>query len=164
MIYQAIVFLPLIGALAAGLAGTRLFRALGSDAGVYGGRHGAGDVPHAEHDAHHGGPAWPMYLSTALLCVSAVLSWVVFVGFLNEPHSEKIELLRWVTSGTLTANWTLRIDTLTAVMLVVATDACGNESPAVVAGTIHVPHDQSPAARDCLDTTKVGCRELPCRD
>lgn len=49
-------------------------------------------------------------------------------------------------------------------ILVVAKDACGNESPEVVAGTVHVPHDQSPAARDCLDTTKVGCRELPCRD
>ncbi len=119
MIYQAIVFLPLIGALVAGLAGTKLFHALGTDAEVYGGHHGGAHVPHAEHDGHHSGPTWPMYLSTALLCVSAVLSWVVFIGFLSEPHAEKIELLRWVSSGTLTANWTLRIDTLTVVMLVV---------------------------------------------
>ncbi len=46
---------------------------------------------------------------------------------------------------------------------VVAVDACGNESAPVLAGTIHVPHDQSPAARDCVNPTKVGCRELPCR-
>ncbi len=31
----------------------------------------------------------------------------------------KVEILRWVNSGTLSANWILRIDTLTAVMLVV---------------------------------------------
>ena len=34
--YQAIVFLPLIGALIAGLAGTKVFQNLGSDADVYG--------------------------------------------------------------------------------------------------------------------------------
>ena len=34
--YQAIVFLPLIGALIAGLFGTKLFRNMGSDAEVYG--------------------------------------------------------------------------------------------------------------------------------
>ncbi len=120
--YQAIVFLPLIGALIAGFAGTRVFQNLGSDAEVYG-DHKA-PAPHTEHahDDHHGhydGPAWPMYLTTGLLCVSAVLSWIVFYGFLHEGHDVKVEVLRWVNSGALSANWTLRIDTLTAVMLVV---------------------------------------------
>jgi len=124
--YQAIVFLPLLGALIAGLFGTKVFKGLGSDADVYGGHHAhAPDAGvHHGHDdhGHHGhyeGPAWPMYLTTALLCVSAVLSWVVFVGFLHEPHAEKVEVLRWINSGALAANWTIRIDTLTAVMLVV---------------------------------------------
>ncbi|MGL4525673.1 MAG: NADH-quinone oxidoreductase subunit L, partial [Aestuariivirga sp.] len=125
--YQAIVFLPLLGALIAGLFGTRLFKQLGSDADVYGAHHGhAHDGGHAEHGhddhgdhAHYDGPMWPMYLTTALLCVSAVLSWVVFVDFLHEPHTEKVELLRWVTSGAFTTSWTIRVDTLTAVMLVV---------------------------------------------
>ncbi|MCX7346162.1 MAG: NADH-quinone oxidoreductase subunit L [Alphaproteobacteria bacterium] len=125
--YQAIVFLPLLGALIAGLFGTRLFKQLGSDADVYGEHHAhAHDGGHAEHGhgdhghhAHYDGPMWPMYLTTALLCVSAVLSWIVFVGFLHEPHTEKVELLRWVTSGAFTTSWTIRVDTLTAVMLVV---------------------------------------------
>ena len=124
MIYQAIVFLPLIGALIAGLFGTKAFMGLGSDADVYGEHHAHGDHGSHAHDDHgdHGhydGPAWPMYLTTALLCVSAILSWVVFVGFLHEPHAEKVELLRFINSGALSANWVLRIDTLTAVMLVV---------------------------------------------
>jgi NADH-quinone oxidoreductase subunit L len=60
-----------------------------------------------------------MYLTTALLCICAVLSWYVFVGFLHEPRIEKVELLRWINSGALSANWVIRVDTLTAVMLVV---------------------------------------------
>jgi len=116
--YYAIVFLPLIGALVSGLAGTKLFRHMGSDAEVYGEHHNHGEI-HAGHHGHYDGPPWPMYLATALVCVSAVLSWIVFGGFLSEPHSEKLEVLRWVNSGAFSANWVLRIDTLTAVMLVV---------------------------------------------
>jgi NADH-quinone oxidoreductase subunit L len=116
--YQAIVFLPLIGALIAGLAGTKVFQNMGSDADVYGDHGAPAPADHAHH-GHYEGPAWPMYLTTALLCVSAVLSWIVFYGFLHEGHAAKVEILRWVNSGTLSANWTLRIDALTAVMLVV---------------------------------------------
>ena len=116
--YYAIVFLPLLGALIAGLAGTKLFRNMGTDAQVYGEHHSAGAI-HEHAHGHYDGPPWPMYLTTALLCISAVLSWVVFFGFLHEPHAEKFEVLRWINSGALSANWVLRIDTLTAVMLVV---------------------------------------------
>ncbi|MDP1700529.1 MAG: NADH-quinone oxidoreductase subunit L [Aestuariivirga sp.] len=117
--YQAIVFLPLIGALIAGLAGTKIFQNLGRDADVYGDHTAHADHAHDDHHGHYEGPAWPMYLTTGLLCVSAVLSWIVFLGFLHEGHDAKVEVLRWVNSGAFTANWTLRIDTLTVVMLVV---------------------------------------------
>ena len=36
---------------------------------------------------------------------------------------------------------------------VVATDACGNASDPVKIGNILVPHDQSPAAKDCIKAT-----------
>ena len=121
MIYQAIVFLPLLGALIAGLFSTKAFKNLGTDADVYGEHHAHGHDDHGSHGdhGHYDGPAWPMYLTTALLCISAILSWVVFVGFLHEPHAEKVEIMRWINSGALSANWVIRIDTLTAVMLVV---------------------------------------------
>lgn len=125
-VLTAIVFLPLLGALIAGLAGTKLFKGLGRDADVYGAHHGhghAGRDGHGHDDhGHHGhydGPAWPMYLTTALLVICALLSWYVFIGFLHEPDVMKVEVLRWINSGTLAANWTIRVDTLTAVMLVV---------------------------------------------
>jgi len=60
-----------------------------------------------------------MLLTTGLLIVGAVLSWIIFLGFLHEGHDSSVEILPWITSGTLKASWALRLDALTAVMLVV---------------------------------------------
>ena len=46
-------------------------------------------------------------------------------------------------------------------LAVVATDDCGNESAPVIAGVIHVPHDQSPHERGCRNPTHEGVRLLP---
>ena len=125
MMYHAIVFLPLIGALIAGLFGTALFKNFGHDKDVYAGHHDShghhGDHGHDDHGhgGHYHGPMWPMYLTTAFLIISAILSWVNFVGFLHEGHDQKVEVLKWISSGALNANWAFRIDTLTSVMLVV---------------------------------------------
>jgi NADH-quinone oxidoreductase subunit L len=89
MMYKAIVFLPIIGALIAGLLG----RALG---------------------------ARPSEIITTLFVgISAVLSWVVFTQIGFGAETVHIPVLRWVTSGQLDVSWSLRVDTLTGVMLVV---------------------------------------------
>ena len=53
--------------------------------------------------------------------MAALLSWLVFwrVGFDHETI--KVPVANWITSGELEIAWSLRIDTLTAVMLVVVT-------------------------------------------
>src|SRR5205823_205690 len=58
-------------------------------------------------------------ITTGLLFVSAGLSWfaLVDVGFLK--HDARIAILPWINSGDLQVAWALRVDTLTAVMLVV---------------------------------------------
>ena len=60
-------------------------------------------------------------ITTLFLMISAVLSWIVFIGVINGTQEgvEKVPLLTWLSSGTLEVSWSLRIDTLTAVMLVV---------------------------------------------
>ena len=95
MIYSAIVFLPGLGALIVGLFG----RAMGVRASEL--------------------------LTTGLLLVSCVLSWIVFwrVGFGHETAHVVIE--RWITSGELDVAWAFKIDTLTAVMFVVVTTVSG---------------------------------------
>jgi NADH-quinone oxidoreductase subunit L len=91
MIYQAIVFLPILGALIAGFFGRFM------------------------------GPRPAELVTSGFLLVTAVLSWIAFwqVGIGHE--TTKVNLVRWVTSGDLDVSWSIRVDTLTAVMLVVVT-------------------------------------------
>ncbi len=61
-------------------------------------------------------------VTTAGLFISCALSWPIFVSFVSghtEPHV--VQVLQWVRSGSLTFDWALRVDTLTAIMLVVIT-------------------------------------------
>ncbi|MEH6359100.1 MAG: NADH-quinone oxidoreductase subunit L [Amylibacter sp.] len=58
-----------------------------------------------------------LMVSTGLLFLSAILSWVIFMTFHGD--TEVITLFRWVESGTLSSDWAIRVDRLTAVMLVV---------------------------------------------
>lgn len=59
-------------------------------------------------------------VTTAGLFLAAGLSWPIFLGFLSgTATAEVVPVLKWVQSGTLTFDWSLRVDTLTAIMLVV---------------------------------------------
>jgi NADH-quinone oxidoreductase subunit L len=93
--YQAIVFLPLLGAIFAGLFG-RLVGARASEV-----------------------------VTTTLVLVTALLSYLAFYQVALQGQEERIELVRWIDSGALKSAWSLRIDTLTAVMLVVVTTVSG---------------------------------------
>jgi NADH-quinone oxidoreductase subunit L len=134
--YQAIVFLPLLGAIIAGLIsvfGAHARCPSGDTVEHHDDAHGADAHASSAHDDHGAddhddhGPAEPAaagsraaeLITTGFLFVSAALSWFAFVdvGFLH--HDARIELFPWITSGTLQVSWSLRVDTLTAVMLVV---------------------------------------------
>ena len=93
--YQAIVFLPLIGAIFAGFFGWL--------------------VPARASEV----------ITTSLVLITALLSWFAFYQVGIEGHETRIELLRFIDSGALQTSWALRIDTLTAVMLVVVTTVSG---------------------------------------
>ncbi len=116
-LFKLIVFLPLIGAVLAGLGGTAVFRHIGSAPPLP--AHDAHDDDDGHHH-HYDGPRWPMLLTTGLLIVSALLSWYAFLD-VTGGHTYKVGLMEWVRSGNLSASWALRVDTLTAVMLVVVT-------------------------------------------
>jgi len=59
-------------------------------------------------------------ITTGALFLSAGLSWPIFISFLTgNASAEVVPVLTWVKSGALTFDWSLRVDTLTAVMLVV---------------------------------------------
>ena len=89
--YAAIVFLPLLGSVIAGLFG-RVIGARPSE-----------------------------LVTTGLLFAAAILSAFAFGNVALGGHSYIIPLLPWIHSGDFVADWTVRIDSMTAVMLVVVT-------------------------------------------
>lgn len=89
--YVAIVFLPIIGSAIAGLLG-RIIGARLSE-----------------------------LITTGLLFVSAALSIVAFSDVALEGHKYIVPILPWIHSGHFAVDWTVRIDSITAVMLVVVT-------------------------------------------
>ncbi len=61
-------------------------------------------------------------LTTGALFLACALSWPIFLGFVNgTAEASVVPVLQWVQSGDLTFDWALRVDALTAVMLVVIT-------------------------------------------
>ncbi|MFM2389953.1 MAG: hypothetical protein RLZZ437_1508 [Pseudomonadota bacterium] len=58
-------------------------------------------------------------VATGLLFLAALLSWVIFLT--HDGVTEQIILMRWIESGTLGTEWAIRLDRLTAIMLVVVT-------------------------------------------
>src|SRR6056300_1226331 len=58
-------------------------------------------------------------LTTSLLFLAAALSWIVFLGF--DGETQHIQILRWIESGALSTDWSIRLDRMTAIMLIVVT-------------------------------------------
>ena len=59
------------------------------------------------------------WTATSLLFLAAFLSWIVFITF--DGTTENIQILRWIESGSLSTDWAIRLDRLTATMLIVIT-------------------------------------------
>ncbi|MGB1182693.1 MAG: NADH-quinone oxidoreductase subunit L [Candidatus Puniceispirillaceae bacterium] len=91
MFYQAIVFLPLLGAVAAGLFSLR-----------------------QQNSA-------AIVVSVSGVVLSFLLSLFAFSHVAIGGNTEIVNVARWINSGSFEANWQLRFDTLTAVMLIVVT-------------------------------------------
>ncbi|MBL4750470.1 MAG: NADH-quinone oxidoreductase subunit L [Amylibacter sp.] len=89
--YLIIVFGPLLGALIAGLFGRII------------------------------GDRMAQLVTTGSLVVSAILSIMAFKLVAYDGHEQLIQVFHWFQVGDFQANWALRVDTLTAVMLVVVT-------------------------------------------
>ncbi|MGH1454657.1 MAG: NADH-quinone oxidoreductase subunit L [Paracoccaceae bacterium] len=85
-----ILFAPLIGALIAGFG----WRIIGETAA--------------------------QYVTTGLLFLACLLSWIVFIT-LDASNTQHIHILDFIRSGTLDTAWSIRLDRLTAIMLIVVT-------------------------------------------
>jgi NADH-quinone oxidoreductase subunit L len=144
--YHAIVFLPLLGAVIAALialAGARA-RYPGGPPSVGGEDHAPPPVDeshvrgapspqgaHAALDASHSEPETSQppaagsrpaeLVTTVFLFAAMLLSWFAFVEVGFGHHDSRATLFPWMITGDLRVEWGLRVDALTAVMLVVVT-------------------------------------------
>ena len=84
-----IVFLPLIGAIISGFFGKKI------------------------------GNKLCFIITSFFVSVSAFLSFVLFYKVINENYLNTIHLATWINSGILKINWSIKIDALSSVMLVV---------------------------------------------
>ncbi len=87
--YAAAIFLPLIGAIIAGLFGRVI------------------------------GPRWSMVVTVGALFASTALSVVILysVVFAGDAQNKSVEILTWIQSGSLEISWALRFDPLSAIMV-----------------------------------------------
>ncbi|NDI11992.1 MAG: NADH-quinone oxidoreductase subunit L [Rhodobacteraceae bacterium] len=60
-----------------------------------------------------------MYVTTGLLFLACLLSWIVFLNLGQD--TQHLPILRWIESGALSTDWSIRMDRLTAIMLIVVT-------------------------------------------
>jgi NADH-quinone oxidoreductase subunit L len=148
-VYEAIVILPLLGAVIAGviaLVGARNRypgqnppphddHAAAAVAEAHPRAAPSPDAPHAafsnthaeagdddhDHEPSAAGSLVAELVTSTFLVIACVLSWYAFfdVGFAG--HEARITLFPFITFGDLHSEWALRIDSLTAVMLVVVT-------------------------------------------
>ena len=59
--------------------------------------------------------------TSLLVSVSAVLSVLVLYEVIINQYQDNIIIAKWINSGSLDVNWSMKIDPLSAVMLVVVT-------------------------------------------
>ena len=110
MMYQAIVFLPLLACIIVGLGGRAL-----------------GDKP-------------SQWITCGAVIMSALLSLVAFWDVALNGNAQTVELFTWISSGSFEVSWALRVDQLTAVMLVVVNGVSSLVHVYSVGYMSHDPH------------------------
>tara|TARA_B100000029_G_scaffold497243_1_gene564608 strand:- start:141 stop:2048 length:1908 start_codon:yes stop_codon:yes gene_type:complete len=61
------------------------------------------------------------FVTTLLLIISSILSWIIFLQYLGPNETEVITISNWIASGSFYVDWNIRIDSLTTTMFIVIT-------------------------------------------
>ena len=60
-------------------------------------------------------------ITSLFVSISAFLSFIIFYKVLNQDYTNNLNIFTWINSGTLNVSWSIDIDALSSVMLVVVT-------------------------------------------
>ena len=86
-----IIFLPLLGAFIAGFFGNKFNQ------------------------------KYSQLITSLFVSISSILSIIVFLKVLNYGYSNNLLISSWINSGTLNVNWSIKVDALSSLMMVVVT-------------------------------------------
>ena len=86
-----IVFLPLLGAFIAGFFGNKFDQ------------------------------KYSQFMTSLFVSISSILSIIVFLKVLTYGYSNNLLISSWINSGTLNVNWSIKVDALSSLMMVVVT-------------------------------------------
>ncbi len=81
-------------------------------------------------------------LTSLLVSISSILSFLIFYKVFNESYTNNLDVLTWINSGTLNVNWSIKIDALSSVMLVVVTLVSSIVHIYSIGYMSHDPHKQ----------------------
>jgi len=79
-------------------------------------------------------------ITSLLVSISAVLSAIVFYEVIVNQYEDNIVIATWINSGSLNVNWSMNIDPLSAVMLVVVTSVSALVHIYSIGYMSHDPH------------------------
>ena len=86
-----IIFLPLFGAFIAGFFGNKVDQ------------------------------KYSQFLTSTFVSISSILSIIIFFKVLDFGYSNNLLISSWINSGTLNVNWSIKVDALSSLMMVVVT-------------------------------------------
>ena len=79
-------------------------------------------------------------VTSLMVTISAILSFIVFYEVINNQYQNNIIIATWINSGSLDVNWSMKIDSLSAVMLVVVTSVSSLVHIYSIGYMSHDPH------------------------
>ncbi|MDA9594789.1 NADH-quinone oxidoreductase subunit L [Candidatus Pelagibacter sp.] len=79
-------------------------------------------------------------VTSFMVSIAAIISLIVFYNVIVNQYEENIIIATWINSGTLDVNWSMKIDPLSAVMLVVVTSVSSLVHIYSIGYMSHDPH------------------------
>ena len=79
-------------------------------------------------------------VTSLLVSISAILSVIVFYNVVFNQYEDNLIIATWINSGTLDVNWSMKIDSLSSVMLVVVTSVSALVHIYSIGYMSHDPH------------------------
>ena len=79
-------------------------------------------------------------VTSLLVSIAAIISFMVFYNVVVNQYEENIIIATWISSGTLDVNWSMKIDPLSAIMLIVVTSVSALVHIYSIGYMSHDPH------------------------